>query len=417
MDDFDIDKLDDVHKDIIDEYYKFFKMNTLYDSASVRKIPKKLIISSCKYNKIEFIVNELIKQFVSYGIDYNDNRNMESLYLTEIEEYGNKQNNVIMNSVTRQYESCYKLNKKLQKTSIQHMEKKLVDFFCEEINHDYHKKMSPYDEITIGHIDKLLKFNLSMPLRALNTCIPETNMFKSEALQYQDVCNLVRNITHSLLTNSFVEFKFKSQDRQLSRLSLFNRHAWKYQYKCVHDERWLTTEGDDDYLMYLWAGKIGDSKHSFDYFPQCMYPFLCNARNKIIFVYDNVYNKFIATAYIRILQSSENAYLWLENVEVSPCILLQHDNNDDNNDYIRKIRDIIYVHAKQRAKQLHVELITPCNMYIEDDSSYSSICSQKIKIKLDQSDGILETSRYIHDQENWVQMNDEWHTLSCYFLS
>lgn len=390
----DMDNIDDVHKDIIDEYFKLFKINTLHDA---KPRTKRKFVSSTTYNKIEHIVNELVKQFVSYGIDYN-NKNFGSPYLTEIEDYGNKENKVIMNSLTRQYESCHKLNKKIQKTSIQHMEKKLVEYFCEEINYI----QMPYDVLSIGHIDKLLKFNLCMPLRALNTCIPETNMFKSEVLQCESVYNLVEHITHSLLTDSFVDFKFKSLDQHLSRLSLFDRHMWKYQYKCVHDERWLTTEGDDDYLMYLWAGKIGDVNHSFDYFPQCIYPFLCNARNKIIFVYDNKYNKFTARAYIRILQSSEDAYLWLENVEVSPCVL-QHEHA-----YKNKMREIICHHAKQRAAQLHVKLVSPC--YGPSETS----CLQEIQIHLNKSDGILETSRYIHDQENWIQEQDECHTLNCY---
>ena len=61
------------------------------------------------------------------------------------------------------------------------------------------------------------------------------------------------------------------------------------------------------------------------------------------------------------------------------------------------------------ASQLHIKLVSPCY-----DSPQKS-CLQNIQIHLDTSDGILETSRYIHDQENWVQSNDEYHNLSCYF--
>ena len=392
---FDMDNIDDVQKDIINDYFKLFKINSQHNAIPKGNSQYHDSNSLELYNNIENVVNELVKQFVSYGIDYN-NKNFGSIYLTEIEDYGNKENPVIMNSLTRQYQSCHKLNKKIEKTNMRRLKIKLVDYFCEEINFI---KM-PYDVLSLEHIQCILKYNLSMPLRALNTYIPETNMFKSEILNTGKVYKIVENITRSILTNQFTSFKFKSLHRQLSHLSLHNRYMWKYQYKYIHDKRWLTTEGDDNYFMYLWAGKIGDGNHSFDYFPQCLYPLLCNARNKVILVYDTVYNKFTARVYFRIIQSSTQAYLWLENIECCPSILSRESDYED------KMKKIIIHHAKLRAKQLHVNLASPC--YKIDYEK------KNIDIILNKSDGILETSRFIHDQENWIQTEDENICLSCY---
>lgn len=383
--------IDNVNKDIIHDYFKLFKMNTLHNVTPTQKHnndPPEI------YYLIEDIVNEYIKQFVTLGIDYSY-KYYNRPTLTTVEDYGDKKNIVITSSLTRQYNSCHNLNKKIQKTPLKYLEFKLIDYFCEEINFI---KM-PSDIFHLKHIKQILKFNLSMPLRAINSFIPYTNMFQSEHLNIDKTYKLVKNITYSILSNTFVDYKFKSIHKHLSHLSLFDRHMWKYQYKCMHEERWLTTEGDDDYFIYLWAGKIGDVNHSFDYFPQCLYPFLCNARNKIIFVYDKFFNKFTARAYIRILQSKENAYLWLENVECCPKILLQ------DSEYKEKMNKLIYHHARIRAKQLHITLATPC---------INNTNLQNISIHLDPSDGIFETSRYINELENWIQTEPEKYNLSCY---
>ena len=238
-------------------------------------------------------------------------------------------------------------------------------------------------------LDEILNYHLSMPLRSLNVNIP---ILKYTDVKLKDIKKLLYNIQYNLFTDNFVKFKFKSIKKHLSLLSVFNRHLWKYQYKCLHDVDTITTEGDDNYFMYFWATKIGDQSHAFDVNPQYMYPLLCNARNKVIFLYNKEHNDFCARAYIRILQTDDEAILLLDDIEY---------HKDINDSELKETWKKYFIdHAYKRAELLKIKLVIP---WID------TLPKEKFNIVLDPSDGIFETSKYINEDENWIQTETEFY--------
>ena len=96
-------------------------------------------------------------------------------------------------------------------------------------------------------------------------------------------------------------------------------------------------------------------------------------------------------AYIRILQTETSAILFLEDVIF---------NVDINNDEIKeKWKQYIINHAYIRAEMLKIKLVIP---WID------SLPKEKFNIILDKSDGFYENSKYLNDDEIWVQ-NDTYY--------
>ena len=273
------------------------------------------------------------------------------------------------------------------------MNNQLWYLFIEETyaNKDLNKHVSSFKLETLNEI---LNYNLSMPLRCLNVNLPLIITINS--ITKDDIKNMLFNLQLNLFKNTFSDFKFKSLNKQLSNLTVFNRHMWKYQYKQLHDKYTLSTEGDSNYLMYFWATKIGSQKHAFDCNPEGLFPLLCNARNKIILLFNKETNDFVARAYIRILQTETSAILLLEDIIYNINI---HDDD--------KMKDVwkqyIINHAYSRAQMLKLKLVIP---WID------SLPKEKFNIILDKSDGFYENSKYLnYYDEIWVQNNTEYYEL------
>tara|TARA_B100000963_G_C22639497_1_gene679574 strand:- start:6137 stop:7366 length:1230 start_codon:yes stop_codon:yes gene_type:complete len=351
------------------------------------------------FNSIKYIINEFVKQFVIYGIDYK-NYSHEFSYNYSINDYIDVSNNNIKKSFDKRYESCKHLNSSIRNCKLKSISEKLIHYFIDETYANI-KLLDDIDKITMENFKCILSYNLCMPLRAINSYIPETNLYKTEELNLKDIKTLTFNINKSVLHDTFSDFKFKSMDKQLSHLSKFNRYMWKYQYKCSHNDNLYTTEGDDKYYIYFWVSKIGDYLHSFDCNPQCLYTLLCNARNKVIILYHKFYDDFVCKAYLRILQTNSEAILWLEDIECNYNIYSRIEDKNSLDEWKQCIID----HAYKRSKQLGVKLVIP---WIDD------FPKEKFSIILDPSDGILETSKFISDQENWIQKNIENYDLFCH---
>tara|TARA_Y100001970_G_C14246533_1_gene868668 strand:+ start:1431 stop:2678 length:1248 start_codon:yes stop_codon:yes gene_type:complete len=397
------------NNDDIDYYFNMFKNNTntnyddtssLSDNSDLSDISNKTTISSItddnenniinNYTIIEDIVKKLIFQLVSCGIDY-ESIGFRVFHNKNINDYINDKKELIQYSIHKQLKTCKNINENIKCEDISFLENQLWTLFIDE-TYGSEKLLKNINEYTMNTLSNILDYNLCMPLRAININIPKYNKSNTQKLNGKDVKKLVNKINKSLFMDDFVDFKFKSIDKQLSHLSVFNRHLWKYQYKCLHDSETLTTEGDDNYYMYFWATKIGEPSHGFDVNPQCLYPLLCNARNKVIFLYNKEFDDFAARAYLRILQTEKEAILWLENIEY---------NNDvcvENNDTVEKWTTYFIEHAYKRAEMLGIKLVIPW---------INQLPKEKFSIILDPSDGILETSNFISDQENWVQTETE----------
>ena len=256
-------------------------------------------------------------------------------------------------------------------------------------NKDLNKHVSSFK---IETLDNILNYNLSMPLRCLNVNAPLMITMNHETKD--NLKNMLFNLQLNLFKNTLSDFKFKSLNKQLSNLSVFNRHMWKYQYKQLHDTYTLSTEGDDNFLTYFWATKIGSQEHAFDCNPEGLFPIVCNARNKLILLFNKQMNDLVARAYIRILQTETSAILLLEDIIYNINVY----NEEDKEQW----KQYVINHAYSRAQMLKLKLVIP---WID------SLPKEKFNIILDKSDGIYENCKYLNEDKLWLQNNTEYYEL------
>ena len=341
----------------------------------------------------------MLFQFVSCGIDY-ETLGHGYFHNKTLNDYVDINNPIIISSKRKQLLSYENINNILKNIKTEEINNNLWDLFIDEI-YGNQKLKNNIPLYPLTNLYQILCYNLSMPLRSLNVNIPKFNKHMTDKLDQNRSKKFLFELQDSLFKGKFVDFKFKSINKQLSHLSLFNRHLWKYQYKVLHDLSNITTEGDDNYYMYFWATKIGGPSHGFDIAPQCLYSLLGNARNKVIILYNKDFNDYVARAYLRMLKTNNTCIMLLEKVQFNDSYI-----NDIKNENLKELwENYIINHAYKRSKLLNVKLAIP---WIENKPK------KKIRIILDPSDGILEASDYISNKHDWVQLNEENHHINTF---
>lgn len=373
------------------------KRKLFFIKKNNRKSKKK--ISKNIYELTENIIKKMLFQFVSCGIDY-ETLGYGNFHNKTLNEYVDIKNPIIISSKTKQILSYERISNILKNIKLQEINNNIWEVFIDEI-YGNEKLIDNIQLYPLENLHKILCYNLSMPLRSLNVNIPEFNKNMTNKLDRDRIKKFLFELQNSMFKGNYVDFKFKSIDKQLSHLSLFNRHLWKYQYKVLHDLNNITTEGDDNYYIYFWATKIGGPSHGFDIGPQCLYSLLGNARNKVILLYNKELNDYVARSYLRVLKTDNECILFLEEVQFNEKYVY-------NNYKLKKIwKQYIIEHAYKRSKLLNIKLAIP---WIKNKPK------KKLRIILDPSDAILEASDYICNKHDWVQLNKEIHYIYTFIM-
>ena len=335
---------------------------------------------------IENIIKKLNHQFVSCGIDYKL-MGVGSIHNNTVDDYVDENNELIKLCMSRQKESDENITEIVKIKNKKTIDNDLWELFLYEIN--VSENMIEYTSLfNLKTLYNILNYNLSMPLRCLNTCLPNIKPSYKKKIK-----NILFNLQLSLYEDKFVDFKFKSLHTQLKHLSMYNRFIWRYQYKLLHNDKNITTEGDDNFYMYFWATKFGNHKNSFDILPGSIYSLLCNARNKVIFLYNKTYNDFVGHAQISVLQTENEAILWLDKIYFNEKYVIENER--------KEWKQLIINHAYTRSKLLKIKLVIPW---------MDTLPKEKFEIILDPSDGLIETKSMLYENNNnplWIQDKTE----------